>query len=142
MSNSRKNADVLKKIIMYCDQIDEASVQFGNSLEKLQNNSIYRNATAMCIIQIGELTTHLSEEFKAIFDEMPWQDIKRMRNIVAHRYGEFSSEILWNTITKNIPALREYCENIIQQYEVIAQDCNEEIDYEPEEEQGRGMKME
>jgi len=87
---------------------------FGKSLEVLKSNSVYKNAVAMCILQIGELTTHLSEEFKKEYNEMPWRDIKDMRNIAAHRYGTFDSEILWDTMEGDIPSLKEYCEKILK----------------------------
>ena len=145
MSSSRRNIDILNKMIQYCDEIGEANDHFDNSLEMLKTNSTYKNAVAMCILQIGELTKHLSDDFRAAYTGMPWQDIKSMRNIAAHRYGDFRIEMLWDTVTDDIPALRKYCEDIIRQYEVIAQDCNEEIDCEyeePEEEQGQSIKLE
>ncbi len=145
MSNSRRNIDVLKKMVMYCDQIDEAVEHFGNSFERLQESSPYKNATAMCILQIGELTTHLSEDFKKSYSEMPWRAIKNMRNIAAHSYGDFDVDTLWGTITDNIPTLREYCKKIVHQYEIASQNCNEEIDYgpdeEPDEEQGQSFRL-
>ena len=70
----------------------------------------------MCILQIGELSSHLSEDFKAMYSDMPWQDIKRMRNIAAHRYGSFDVEVLWDTIVNDIPSLHDYCLEIIKLY--------------------------
>ena len=43
----------------------------------------------MCILQIGELVVFLSDELKMQYDEMPWHDIKSMRNIAAHQYHKF-----------------------------------------------------
>ena len=112
MKNER-DIDVLERIINYCNEIDEANTQFGKNLETLKSNSVYKNAVAMCILQIGELTAHLSEELKKEYNEMPWRDIKDMRNIAAHRYGSFDSEILWDTMEGDIPILKEYCEKIL-----------------------------
>ena len=69
----------------------------------------------MCILQIGELVGHLSDDFKMSHNEMPWQDIKRMRNIAAHNYDSFDLQTLWNTVCNDIPALREYCLRSIEQ---------------------------
>ena len=114
--NSNRDIDILKKILKYCVEIDEANDDFGNSIEILNAKSSYKNAVAMCVLQIGELTNHLSDNFKNTYSDMPWQDIRRMRNIAAHHYGSFDIGILWNTITDDIPALREYCEDIIKKY--------------------------
>ncbi|MDR0293373.1 MAG: DUF86 domain-containing protein [Oscillospiraceae bacterium] len=111
--SGQKNLDILKRIILYCDEIKEAMNRLGSSYAALKDDSVYKNAVAMCILQIGELTVHLSDEFKAAYSDMPWQDIKNMRNIAAHRYGSFDTEKLWETISEDIPKLRRYCDEII-----------------------------
>ena len=110
--NSR-DSDILERIISYCDEIDEAKNHFGNAYSELESSRIYKNAVSMCILQIGELTNHLSDEFKAEYNEMPWQDIKAMRNIAAHRYGTFDIVKLWETISEDVPVLRVYCEKAV-----------------------------
>jgi len=109
-----RDIDILEHIVRYCGEIGEAKDRFGDSLETLQSDSLYRNAVAMCILQIGELSTHLSDDFKAAHSEMPWQDMKGMRNIAAHHYSKFDVIKLWETITEDIPHLRAYCENILK----------------------------
>jgi len=107
---------LLIKVIVYCDEIDEANEFFGKSLERLEQTSTYRNALAMCILQIGELVGNLTDEFKSAYPDMPWQDIKKMRNIAAHRYGSFDAEILFDTVENDIPPLRKYCTDIINEH--------------------------
>lgn len=109
---NKRDIDILEKIIRYCGETEEATQQFGNSIDVLKQNSVYKNAVAMCVLQIGELVGHLSEGFKAEHNEMPWRDIKAMRNIAAHKYGSFDMDMLWDTITGDIPALKDYCEGI------------------------------
>ena len=126
--SSRRNVDILLKMVGYCDEIDETIELFGKSYETFASNKTYKNATAMCILQIGELAGHLSDDFRATYPGMPWQDMKGMRNVAAHRYGDIDLETLWGTITTNIPALREYCDTIISQYRVLHQDCVENLE--------------
>lgn len=101
---------ILKKIIKYCDQIDMTKARFGATLEALSSDEIYLNASAMCILQIGELTSHLTTEFRQQYNGMPWKQIKDMRNIAAHHYGEFSAARLWATMENDIAPLRDYCQ--------------------------------
>jgi len=114
MDKKQRNIEILEKIIMYCNRLDEAKERFGNSLEALEHDYLYKSAAAMCILQIGELTSYLSDDFKETFNEVPWQDIKAMRNIAAHHYGEFRSHFLWDTMVKDIEPLREYCRKSIE----------------------------
>lgn len=63
--------------------------------------------------QIGELVTVLSDEFKEEYKEIPWRDIKAMRNIVAHRYGTVDKEMLWNTVHEDVPELKGFCKTVL-----------------------------
>lgn len=67
----------------------------------------------MCIIQIGELTTRLTAEYKAQHAEIPWKQIKGMRNIHAHDYERVDFEVMWNALTEEIPALKDSLAKIL-----------------------------
>ena len=68
----------------------------------------------MCILQIGELVTVLSDDFKNSYTQVPWRDIKAMRNIVAHRYGTVNKDMLWNTVHEDIIELKNFCKNVLE----------------------------
>ena len=115
---SRGNKDLLRHIIGYCNQIEEANKQFGNSYDLFCSNSVYRNAVAMCVLQIGELSNHLTEDFRqATADDIPWKQIRGLRNVVAHEYGNIDEESLWETITEDIPVLCDFCKRQIEMSE-------------------------
>jgi uncharacterized protein with HEPN domain len=109
----QRDSAILERIISYCDEIDDAMERFGNAKEALQGDVHYRNTVAMSILQIGELTTHLTEEFRTRFSEVPWKKIRNMRNIAAHHYGKFDVDVLWATIADDIDPLRDYCKQCI-----------------------------
>jgi uncharacterized protein with HEPN domain len=67
----------------------------------------------MCILQIGELVTVISDELKEAYPDVPWQQIKAMRNIAAHDYHQFDLSIMLDTVKDDIPALRDYCLEIL-----------------------------
>jgi uncharacterized protein with HEPN domain len=134
----QRNADVLRHIISYCNDIQEAVQRFGEDYAVFKQDSVYKNATALCVLQIGELTTHLTEDFKQTYTGIPWTQIKALRNLIAHNYGKIDDESLWETITNDIPKLKDYCSTIIQQFDVLMQ----ESIIEPEDEQGMpGISM-
>ena len=126
-----RNADVLRRIISYCNEILETIQRFGEDYSVFAQDSVYKNATALCVLQIGELTTHLTNDFKQAYTGMPWVQIKALRNVVAHSYGKIDDESLWETITSDIPKLKDYCSGIIQQFDVVMQESINE----PEDEQ-------
>ncbi len=119
--NSR-DLELLKNIIFYIEQIEEANSHFQTQKENFETNSVYRNAAAMCVLQIGELAKHLSDEYKQYTcGEIPWRQIQGLRNVVAHEYGNIDSDSLWETITEDIPKLYEFCKEQIAQIEEQSQ---------------------
>lgn len=77
------------------------------------NSSTYRNAVTMPILQIGELANHLSEEFKQQHKQIPWNEMRGIRNLMAHQYHSVDFEIIWDTSRADIPALREFCKDYL-----------------------------
>jgi len=111
----KRDRTILKLIIDYCNQIEETQRFFGRSLDTFRSSGIYRNAVSLCILQIGELSGQLTEEFKNAHSGVPWRNIKGLRNIMAHRYGNIDFLIVWETITDDIPQLKDYCSSLLEQ---------------------------
>lgn len=115
MQDKNRDLYLIQKILKYCDDILEAHTFFKKSFDEFQNNSVYRNSIALCLLQIGELSIKLSDDFKEENDNIPWRAIKGMRNIVAHEYGHVDVEILWKTSDVSVEQLRDFCKKIISQ---------------------------
>lgn len=113
MSGKERDLFILEKIIKYCTEANETIQRFGDSIDALKADSIYKNASAMCVLQIGELAKHLSDNIITNYTKMPWRQIKGMRDIAAHGYENFDIDILWQTLKNDLPALHEYCIEII-----------------------------
>ena len=113
MTVTNRDSSILSHIIRYCDEIDATVIRFGNTYEVFSVDSAYRNACALCILQIGELSGHLSEDFRKTHAYIPWQQIRGLRNIVAHAYGSVDAKSIWQTIIEDIPALKSFCEQHI-----------------------------
>ena len=113
MKLNERDKNILEHIVEYCNDIEAAVKRFGKDYEIFSNDKEFRNACALCILQIGELGGNLSSEFKDTYNQMPWKQIKAMRNMVAHSYGSISIEITWETIQSDIPELKQFCENVI-----------------------------
>ncbi|MDR2656464.1 MAG: DUF86 domain-containing protein [Oscillospiraceae bacterium] len=104
---------VLQKIIRFTDEIAHTSEEYSLTLEKLNTMITPKNAIAMCVLQIGELAGVLSDDVKQKYPGVPWRLIKATRNIAAHNYGAFDLALLWETTTRDVPALKAYCEHIL-----------------------------
>ena len=54
---------------------------------------------------IGESAKHISSVFMEAHPEIPWRQIIGQRNIIAHEYGQIDHELLFNTVTNDVPVL-------------------------------------
>lgn len=84
-----KNKDIiiLKKILDYCSQLDEACDMFDNDYNNFLSKSVFQNACCMCILQIGELCKVISEELRIQEKSVPWKEWCGIRDIFAHQYS-------------------------------------------------------
>lgn len=107
-----KNIDIIRHIKNYCLDIENTVNRFGNDREIFENDTDYRNSVCMSLLQIGELTGHLSEDYRESTKELVyWPAIKGMRNVFAHDYGAIDYDRVWDTVTEDIPILLEFCQN-------------------------------
>ena len=112
-----RDIDIINKILKYIDEINGTVSRFELDFEKFENDYVMKNAISMCLLQIGELSGSLTDEFKTEHKKMPWRQIIAVRNRAAHGYGSMDLEILWDIVTNDIPDLKEYCESIINSQE-------------------------
>lgn len=102
----------ISSMLDYCDEIAKTINRYGKDYEIFDNDADYQRSISFSILQIGELSGGLSQEYRAATsDQMKWHAMKGMRNMVAHSYGNMSREIIWETAIKNIPELAEFCRN-------------------------------
>ncbi|MFR8295116.1 MAG: DUF86 domain-containing protein [Ruminococcus sp.] len=91
-------------MLEYCNDIYDDCLRLGNSYEVFKNDRLLQKAVTMSMLQIGELTTHLSDEFKDLTNnEMDWRNLKGLRNIVAHQYGSIQFDLIWQIKENDIP---------------------------------------
>ena len=69
----------------------------------------------MSMMQIGELSAGLSDEFKfSTKNQIMWAPMKAMRNMFAHAYASMNKAIIWETAINDIPDLLLFCDDVLQ----------------------------
>lgn len=62
---------------------------------------------------IGEAAGKVSAEIRSQFGAIPWQDISGMRNRLIHAYFDVDLDVVWTTVTKDLPQLKTELEKIL-----------------------------
>ena len=72
----------------------------------------------MNLLQIGELTGRLSDDFKDnTQSQIPWKQIRSMRNLLAHDYGNMSTNKIWEAASEDVPVLLSFCEKQLKSFD-------------------------
>jgi uncharacterized protein with HEPN domain len=98
-----RDRQVLQKILKEINFIKTAVS--GISFEDFVNDEKTKRAVAMTLINIGELTRLLSDEFKKSMPDIPFKAIMALRNVAAHGYEELRFDDVWKMVKTNIPEL-------------------------------------
>ncbi|MCI8920959.1 HepT-like ribonuclease domain-containing protein [Oscillospiraceae bacterium 21-37] len=105
-----KDMAVLKKILHHIESIIRYCSDC-RSLESFSSDTMRLEATVFNLMQIGELAkVSLSDEAKAQIRTIPWQQIYGMRNRIVHGYSGVNMQIVWDTVSEDIPSLRKELE--------------------------------
>jgi uncharacterized protein with HEPN domain len=63
------------------------------------------DAVSYAIVIMGEAAGHIPDMVTRAAPEVPWAEIRGMRNKVAHEYFGVEMKILWQTVREDLPAL-------------------------------------
>ena len=64
---------------------------------------------------IGEAANHVPEDVRSRYNDVPWAQLRGMRNILIHEYFGVDTDILWRAVTEDVPRLRKQIQKIIDE---------------------------
>lgn len=87
---------------------DACSFVEGMDKSDFLNDKRTQHAVIMSLIIIGEAATKVMDrcpEFTELYADIPWRNMRGMRNRIAHGYFDINLDIVWETIRTAIPTL-------------------------------------
>jgi len=69
-------------------------------------NSMMRFACIKQMEIIGEASNHISDDTKAKFSTIEWDQIVGLRNVFVHEYFGVDSSLVWEIIKNDLPDLK------------------------------------
>lgn len=83
----------------------------------LDNNEMLVLSILKLIEIIGEAASAISSDVIDKYLEIPWKQIKSVRNRLIHGYFDINYDILWGIATDDLPPLIKNLEHIISEFE-------------------------
>jgi uncharacterized protein with HEPN domain len=113
MASKLRDISLVEAIIKYCKSIlSQVDTVCNNDFSNFESDIYTVESVAFKLVQIGECVAKLSNEFKSRYNQIPWIQIKDMRNFIVHAYDGFDMDEAWETILHDLPDLLSECENI------------------------------
>jgi uncharacterized protein with HEPN domain len=80
----------------------------GMNKEEFLRDRRTQQAIVLNLITLGEVAARLMSEHSDFADahpDIPWRQMRGMRNRMAHGYFDINLEIVWETVHKSLPEL-------------------------------------
>ena len=107
-----RDASILEKML---SEISIAQSMMADiCLDAFLEDEKLKRAVCMTVINVGELTKNLSDEFRNAHREIPWKAIAGFRDIAAHKYQTLRMEDVYATVSGDFPALSGQLEGILE----------------------------
>ncbi len=85
----------------------------GRSADELQSDRMLNYAVLHAIGVIGEAASQVGEQTHAAYADLPWSEMIGMRNRLIHAYHDVNLQIVWRTVTQDLPPLILALEDIL-----------------------------
>lgn len=92
-------ADILESIERIRGYIEEMEE------DQFRANHLVIDAVVRNLEVIGEAAAHLPEDVVQANPDVPWREMRDMRNLLVHEYFGVSLPIVWRTVTHDLPPL-------------------------------------
>jgi len=97
----------------YLDHMQQAATDACSFVEGLAKEDFLEDkrtqqAVIMNLIIIGEAVTKVMDgyaEFAQAHGQVPWRNMRGMRNRIAHGYFDINLDVVWETVQTALPAL-------------------------------------
>jgi uncharacterized protein with HEPN domain len=104
-------------IVRLQHMVDAANEAISFAADKSKTELETNRALALAVVKsieiFGEAANKVSPELRSRSPEIPWADIIAMRNRLIHSYFDVNLDIVWQTVTRELPPVVNRLQEIL-----------------------------
>lgn len=77
----------------------------GKTYDEFLNDENLQDVVTFRLMVIGEAAKKISAAARATFPGLPFDDMAKMRNVMAHRYWIINHKVVWDTASNDLTEL-------------------------------------
>lgn len=109
-----KKSDDLSYMKDIIDAIDRINIYTeGVNRSTFFEHLMMQDAVMHQIEIIGEASNRISDIFQELHPELPWMEMRAIRNKIVHDYRGIELEIIWDTVKNNLPPLQRQVKHLL-----------------------------
>jgi uncharacterized protein with HEPN domain len=89
------------------ESVHWAVLHAGQSEEEFRSEPIRQHATVRMLQVLGDAAKAVSNDVKLRLLSIPWRDMARMRDLLVHHYFAVDPGVVWRTIERDLPTVRD-----------------------------------
>jgi uncharacterized protein with HEPN domain len=103
----------VQEILDNCVMIQTRISQYSMTKESYAKSTLYQDILTMPMIRICEIIKLYRPNFEQLHPNYNWKAVGAMRDKMAHPYGGFDYEFVWDAAVENIPELQKIAQQLI-----------------------------
>ncbi|WP_069790320.1 DUF86 domain-containing protein [Cyanobacterium sp. IPPAS B-1200] len=107
----RDDTERIKDIQEYIEKIEKYVVR---GEREFYENELIQTWIIHNLQIIGEASRATSEQFKAKYYQLDWQDMADFRNLIVHEYFRVDLGVVWEIVKNELPKLKQQINDILQ----------------------------
>jgi uncharacterized protein with HEPN domain len=102
--------EILDNCLLILDRIREYEITDSSFASSLDNQDLL----TMPMLRVCELAARFEGDLKELRPDYDWSAMAMMRNQIAHPYGSFDFDFVWEAAQQDIPKLIEVCTGMLE----------------------------
>jgi len=103
----------VEEMLSNCRLITQRLIDYSITEESYRLSSDQQDLLTMPLLRICELAARFESNLKDLVLDYDWEAMTKMRNQIAHPYGGFDFDFVWEAATRDIPDLTMIFEGLL-----------------------------